>query len=184
MGCQSLFVLSVFLILSLNCCSVSSDNIAEECSSEVQKVMPCLDYAKGKIDTPPKGCCSAVKDMKDSDPKCLCFIMQQTHNGSAEIKSLGIQEAKLLQLPSACQLQNASISFCPKLLGIPPNSPDAAIFTNATSTSTPAATATPGTSAPDTSNNDRPNGTMHRPYLAIATAIFIYIFTAGSAYRF
>ncbi|KAJ6702218.1 BIFUNCTIONAL INHIBITOR/LIPID-TRANSFER PROTEIN/SEED STORAGE 2S ALBUMIN SUPERFAMILY PROTEIN-RELATED [Salix koriyanagi] len=46
-----------------------------------------------------------------------------------QIKNLGIQEAKMLQLPTACQLQNASLSFCPMLLGLSPGSSDAAIFT-------------------------------------------------------
>ncbi|KAF9597020.1 hypothetical protein IFM89_014885 [Coptis chinensis] len=45
---------------------------------------------------------------------------------------MGLQEAKLLQLPTACNLINANISDCPKLLNLAPNSPDMGIFTNST----------------------------------------------------
>ncbi|KAJ6307651.1 hypothetical protein OIU76_017448, partial [Salix suchowensis] len=64
-------------------------------------------------------------------------------------KNLGIQEAKMLQLPTACQLQNASLSFCPMLLGLSPGSSDAAIFTNVSTSATPAASTGSGTSQPD-----------------------------------
>ncbi|XP_050204741.1 non-specific lipid transfer protein GPI-anchored 1 [Mercurialis annua] len=185
MGRQVMILCSVLVMFLMNGCSVFGETIAEECSSELQKVMPCLSYATGKTNTPTKECCGATKEMKESDPKCLCYMMQQTHNGSEQIRSLGIQEGRLLQLPSACQLQNASVSFCPKLLGIPPNSPDAAIFTNVTSTTAPAAST--GTSAPDKSANDSA-GTKHRPFLpsplAVAIPVFIYIFTAGSTSMF
>lgn len=149
------------------------DGISEECSSDFQKVMPCLEYATGKGNTPAKQCCDAVKDLQKSEPKCLCYIIQQAHNGSVQVKSLGIQIDRLLQLPSACQLQNASASVCPKLLGLSPTSPDAAIFTNTTATTpaTPAGSSSPG-------NSDGSVGTTYKPFffnpLAIAVALFIY----------
>ncbi|KAF2292894.1 hypothetical protein GH714_029681 [Hevea brasiliensis] len=153
--------------------------VSAECNKDIQKVMPCLDYATGKGNTPSKECCSAVKDLKENDPKCLCYIIQQTNNGSAQIKNLGIQKDRLLQLPSACQLQNASVSFCPKLLGLSPSSPDAAIFTNITTT---APTTSTGSSTSDKS--DSSIATTHRPILfgppAIAVAIFIYTFSSES----
>ncbi|KDP26810.1 hypothetical protein JCGZ_17968 [Jatropha curcas] len=159
--------------------SVNGANLAEDCSADLQKVTPCLNYATGKANTPTKDCCGSVKELKESDPKCLCFMIQQTHNGSAQIKSLGIQETKLLQLPSACQLQNASISFCPKLLGLSPSSPDAAIFTNATASSSSTPTSSTGTSTPEKSDDS--SGTNHGSGpLAIAAAIFIYSFSTVS----
>ncbi|CAK7336166.1 unnamed protein product [Dovyalis caffra] len=165
--------------------AVNGDSVNEECSSDFQKVMGCLSFATGKAKEPTKDCCSAVQNIKESDPKCLCFIMQQTHNGSAQVKSLGIQEAKLFQLPTACQLKNASLSFCPKLLGISPNSPDAAIFTNASTSATPGASST-GTSQPEKAGDS--SGILQRPHLAgllmIVAAIFIFAFPAGSAFMF
>ena len=116
MRSQSLFWLGVLLFFASSASvfrAVDGDSLSEECSSTLQKVMGCLSYATGKANTPTKDCCSAVQGVKDSEPKCLCYVMQQAHNGSAQFKSSGVQEAKLLQLPTACQLQNASLSFCP-----------------------------------------------------------------------
>ncbi|KAI9170282.1 hypothetical protein LWI28_025488 [Acer negundo] len=150
----------------------------KECSEQLQKVMACLDYAKGKVATPSAQCCGSVKDIKDDDPKCLCYIIQQAHGGSNEVlRSMGIQEAKLLQLPSACELKNASTSNCPKLLGLSPSSPDAAIFTSNAST-----TATTGTSAA----SEKSDGTKLRSYLVgptavVALAIFFCAFPTGAA---
>ncbi|TXG56046.1 hypothetical protein EZV62_017359 [Acer yangbiense] len=153
----------------------------KECSEQFQKVMTCLDYAKGKTASPSAQCCGSVKDIKDNDPKCLCFIIQQAHSGSSEIKSFGIQEAKLLQLPSACELKNASTSNCPKLLGISPTSPDAAIFSgNASTTATPA-TPTGTSSASEKSDGTKLRSYMVAPTAVVALAVFFCAFPTGAA---
>ncbi|KAK7319036.1 hypothetical protein RJT34_03745 [Clitoria ternatea] len=108
-------------------------DLATKCNVMVEKVIPCLNFATGQVATPSKDCCDATSKIKESDPECLCYVIQQTHKGSPEVKSMGIQEARLLHLPIACNLKNASTTHCPKLLGLSPNSPDAAIFTNTTS---------------------------------------------------
>lgn len=118
MGSHSFCLFSVFLIFLsgfsfFRVVDGAGGGVNEECNNGFQKVMPCLTYATGKANIPTKDCCDEVKDLKDSNPKCLCFIIQQTNSGSAQIKSLGIQQNRLLQLPSACQLRNASVSFCP-----------------------------------------------------------------------
>ena len=116
MRSQSLFISGALLFFASSASlfkAVNGEGVTEECSSDFQKLSGCLSYATGKANTPTKDCCLSLQNIKESDPKCLCFIMQQTNNGSAPIKNLGIQEAKLLQLPTACQLQNASLSFCP-----------------------------------------------------------------------
>ncbi|KAI7752751.1 hypothetical protein M8C21_026833 [Ambrosia artemisiifolia] len=109
----------------------AEDSLAQECSKKLTAVMTCVDFATGKEATPQKKCCDSVKEMKDSNPACLCFVIQQIHNGTNPmLKSINIQESRLLQLSSACNIANASISDCPRLLKLPPNSPDASIFTN------------------------------------------------------
>lgn len=87
--------------------------LADECSQDFQKVTLCLDFATGKATTPSKKCCDAVEDIKERDPKCLCFVIQQAKTGGQALKDLGVQEDKLIQLPTACQLHNASITNCP-----------------------------------------------------------------------
>ncbi|KAH7515483.1 hypothetical protein FEM48_Zijuj10G0031200 [Ziziphus jujuba var. spinosa] len=183
---------AVLLLLSVVGCGMvgitMGAGIEEKCGADFQKVAVCLNYATGKAATPTKDCCDSVKGIKDKDPECLCYIMEQTHKGNEQIKNMGIQEAKLLQLPSACSLTNASLSDCPKLLGLSPSSPDAAIFTNA-STPTPAASSTTTTPASTSSSEKADNssvGTNLGPHvvvlLAMAMAIvFISFPSSGSA---
>lgn len=98
--------------------SAGHDSLQEECSSEFTKVTPCLGFVSGKATKPTADCCSAVKDLRTSKPACLCYFIEQTQNGTAA-KGMGIQVDKLLQLPSACQLANASVSDCPSELIAP-----------------------------------------------------------------
>lgn len=105
-----------FFVLIVGCSmntSKGAEDLAQKCGQVVQKVIPCLDFATGKAPTPKKECCDAANSIKETNPECLCYIIQQTHKGSPESKSMGIQEAKLLQLPKVCSVKNASISNCP-----------------------------------------------------------------------
>ncbi|KAK6252768.1 hypothetical protein QUC31_014488 [Theobroma cacao] len=163
--------------------AADESGLANECSKDFQSVMTCLNFAQGKVATPTKECCSSVSTIKENEPKCLCYLLQQTQtSGAQNLKSLGVQEAKLLQLPSACQLKNASVSDCPKLLGLSPNSPDAAIFTNASSTATTTTSPSTGTSSSSASEkSDSSNFSGAKPgdhlvcyTLFIASAIFFY----------
>ncbi|CAK9137293.1 unnamed protein product [Ilex paraguariensis] len=175
---------SLFMVLLCVVCGligeVGGDSLGDQCADNFQKVTTCLTFATGKSDTPTKDCCNAVTDIKASKPVCLCYVIQQMHNGSnSQLKNLGIKQDRLLKLPSTCKLANASISDCPKLLNIPPSSPDYAIFTNNTVSATPIPTT--GTSSPATA--DGSNGFKYGPQFAgstaIAIAIFFYTFPAG-----
>ncbi|KAF5952813.1 hypothetical protein HYC85_010757 [Camellia sinensis] len=152
----------------------------KKCGDDFTKVTTCMAFATGKSDTPTKECCTSVTEIKQSDPECLCYFIQQTHSGSQQqVKSMGIQESRLLLLPSACKLTNASVSDCPtELLKIPSTSPDYAIFTNSSSTTSPSTVT--GTSSPSTANDS--SGTIrteHVPQLiglvTIAMAIFLLL---------
>lgn len=113
----SAYKLVVLLIVSIGIVIANGDDdksLGDKCGTEFQKVAACLTYATGKAPSPSKECCDAAEDIKDHDPVCLCYIIEQIHKGSSpQLKSMGIQEEKLLQLPSACKLTNATISNCP-----------------------------------------------------------------------
>ncbi|KAK4377061.1 hypothetical protein RND71_003357 [Anisodus tanguticus] len=174
----------VLLILYTGLLANGDDNnnsLGSKCGVEFQKVAACLTYATGKAPSPSKECCDAATDIKEKDPVCLCYIIEQIHKGSSpQLKSMGIQEDKLLQLPSACKLTNASISNCPKLLNIPPNSPDMAIFTNSSKTTGPTPSGA-SSSSPDTTKVAS-NGFKNGPQLSVAgtvvAAAFVAIFLA------
>ncbi|XVE74771.1 hypothetical protein DITRI_Ditri12bG0044600 [Diplodiscus trichospermus] len=185
---SALLMCSLLLFGSLGRVGAADDSgLANECSKDFQSVMTCLSFAQGKVATPTKECCSSVSSIKENKPKCLCYILQQSQtSGAQNLKSLGVQEAKLLQLPSACQLKNASVSDCPKLLGLSPNSPDAAIFNNSSSTATTTTSASTGTPSSASEKSDGKSSVtklfgvhLVGSTLLIASAIFFYAFPAG-----
>ncbi|XP_022998682.1 non-specific lipid transfer protein GPI-anchored 1-like [Cucurbita maxima] len=164
----------VLLLLLVGLCLVGAEeeNLKEECSNDFQQVVSCFEFATGKAAAPSKECCDSIESIKERKPKCLCFFIQQTHNGNQQIKSMGILETKLLQLPSVCQLKNSSVSYCPKLLGLPANSPDAAIFSNITTPATPAATTT--RTSPGGSSGTRMVANSPAGLLAVAVAVIVF----------
>ncbi|XP_052184389.1 non-specific lipid transfer protein GPI-anchored 1-like [Diospyros lotus] len=169
-------VWAVILLMMWAAVLVGGATLADKCSKDFEKVTACLNYATGKAATPSKDCCSAATEIKDSDPVCLCYIIVQVHNGSAQVKSLGIQESRLLQLPSACNLANASITECPKLLNIPASSPEYAIFTNASiSSPTSPSTSSPGMVLPST---DSKSGKSKEGPPQLAAALVTIVATA------
>ncbi|XP_074303327.1 non-specific lipid transfer protein GPI-anchored 1-like [Silene latifolia] len=148
-----LVLLTICLQGLLHMRSSEGASLTMQCSPAITAVTSCLGFATGKSPEPTTDCCKAVGSMKETQPVCLCFFIGQAHNGSAQITSLGIQEDKLIQLPSACHLANASITNCPKLLGISPSSPAAAIFlhNNATSPAGPISSSSSSTATPNNS---------------------------------
>ncbi|XP_057493773.1 non-specific lipid transfer protein GPI-anchored 1-like isoform X2 [Actinidia eriantha] len=167
-----IMIMSLFLGLY----SVGATTVGEQCSNDFEKVATCLNYATGKEAAPTKECCTSVTEIRESHPVCLCYIIKKTHDGGDQVKSLGIQEARLLQLPTACKLANAS----PELLNLPVSSPDYKIFPNISSgpSTTPSTTipsTTTGTSSP-TETTDGSSGPRHGPQLAGLISIAINIF--------
>ncbi|KAG8383299.1 hypothetical protein BUALT_Bualt05G0170200 [Buddleja alternifolia] len=179
MGTQiNLCMLILCVAISVATASAADDKVADKCSTQFQKVTACLPFATAKAVAPSKECCGGVTDMKNSDPACLCYIIQQIHNGTNEaVKSMGLQEARLLQLPSACKLANASVTECPRLLHLPPNSPDAAVFTNASTATPTTPIATPGTSSPTTAAN---TGFWHKPQIAGSIIVALLIISISA----
>ncbi|XP_068328349.1 non-specific lipid transfer protein GPI-anchored 1-like [Pyrus communis] len=180
-------MIAVLFSVFVACASVgdvraAAPTVAEKCSDKFQKVAVCLSYATGKAEMPTKECCDSVKGIRETQPECLCYVMQQANSGSEEIKKMGVQVAKLLQLPTACSLKNATASDCPKLLGIPAGSPEAAVFiNNASSTATPTTGAGGQQSAPEkvrNSNGVTKLGPQHAGLRAMAVAIVFFAFPA------
>ncbi|XP_042454855.1 non-specific lipid transfer protein GPI-anchored 1-like [Zingiber officinale] len=180
-GADTAFLLA-FLASSAAFAASQDSSMQQKCGQEFTKVTSCLNYATAKADAPTAACCSAVTDIRNTDAACLCFIIQQTHSGSPAVKSLGLQFDRLLQLPDACHLVNSSVSNCPKLLKLSPNSPDYAIFTNSTkvaSTSISNETAT-------VSNSNTPNGVRRQvdcvgvAVIGLVSTIVFSIFSVGA----
>ncbi|KAF6145589.1 hypothetical protein GIB67_037622 [Kingdonia uniflora] len=82
----------------------TAPTVEKQCSSEFTKVVDCLGFASGKVAKPSDECCTYVKDIRSRNPICLCFIIEKTHEGQATLKQMGVQEAMLLLLPTACNM--------------------------------------------------------------------------------
>ena len=94
--------------------AAADESLGEQCASKLTAVMTCVAFATGKEAAPQQKCCDSVKEMKESNPACLCFVIQQIHNGTnPTLQKMNIQESRLLQLPSACKIANATIADCP-----------------------------------------------------------------------
>ncbi|XP_010478148.1 PREDICTED: non-specific lipid transfer protein GPI-anchored 1-like [Camelina sativa] len=171
----NLFLVTMTVVASISAAAPAAPAggaLADECSQDFTKVTLCLDFATGKATTPSKKCCDAVEDIKERDPKCLCYVMQQAKTGGQALKDLGVQEDKLIQLPTSCQLHNASIANCPKLLGISPSSPEAAAFANnATSSTAPVAPGGKSPATPATSTDKGGSSSTRDGHAVLALAI-------------
>lgn len=103
-----------FLLLSIaSLASCDDSSLQTKCSPQFSKLTPCLDFSTGKANTPSSDCCNSATDIRKSNAMCLCYIIQQTHAGNENIKSLGIRFDRLLLLPSDCKMANTNLSDCP-----------------------------------------------------------------------
>lgn len=161
--------------------AVAAETLAEKCGKQFQNVVPCLSFATAKAEKPSKECCDSVATIKKTDPACLCYVIQQVHSGdNAQVKSMGVKEDRIRQLPTVCNIAGADITLCPKLLNLPANSPDAAMFSNSTAapaTTTTAKTPTGPGVATSTTASGGSDGFRHAPQLAgvplLASAVLI-----------
>ncbi|KAJ3705650.1 hypothetical protein LUZ61_009355 [Rhynchospora tenuis] len=107
---------------------------SSSCTTALVSLSPCLNYISGNDTKPSGSCCSQLKNVVQSEPQCLCTVL----NGQAS-SSLGltINQTRALEMPAACNVQTPSASKC---------------NTNGTpGASTPSST--PSTESPQTGNS-------------------------------
>ncbi|KAG4945389.1 hypothetical protein AAZX31_15G050700 [Glycine max] len=80
-----------------------------ECSNLVLTLSDCLTFvSNGSTVTKPQGtCCSSLKTVLNTAPKCLC----EAFNSSAQL-GLAINVTKAVTLPAACKLSTPSAANC------------------------------------------------------------------------
>ncbi|VYS55493.1 unnamed protein product [Arabidopsis thaliana] len=96
----------------------------EECTAQLVGMATCLPYVQGQAKSPTPDCCSGLKQVINSDMKCLCVIIQERNDPDL---GLQVNVSLALALPSVCHA-TADITKCPALLHLDPNSPDAQVF--------------------------------------------------------
>ncbi|XP_074566032.1 non-specific lipid transfer protein GPI-anchored 1-like isoform X2 [Curcuma longa] len=132
---NSLVASSLALLLLWAAAAAAADSLQQQCAQAASRLLPCIDYGNGQSERPSSQCCGAARDMRGTQPACLCFMIQQAHNTSSSLHSFGLRVDRLAALPGACNLANSSVSDCPRLLNISRSSPDYSIFTNITAAS-------------------------------------------------
>ncbi|GJN24666.1 hypothetical protein PR202_gb12420 [Eleusine coracana subsp. coracana] len=83
------------------------------CSSVMMTLSPCLDFISSKSSTPGISCCSVLAGIVQSDPRCLCMIL----DGSAASLGMSINQTRALELPGVCKVQAPPISQCTAVPG-------------------------------------------------------------------
>ncbi|XP_042418834.1 non-specific lipid transfer protein GPI-anchored 14-like [Zingiber officinale] len=95
-----------------------------ECGSALVGLQTCISYVQGAAAAPTPDCCGGLKDVLAQSPRCLCVLIKDRDDPQLPVK---INVTRALALPTACSAA-ANVSKCPKLLNLPPNSPEAQVF--------------------------------------------------------
>ncbi|PWA95066.1 hypothetical protein CTI12_AA010770 [Artemisia annua] len=128
MACK--LVLAMVLIVSLCGGAMAQSG----CTSALIGMSSCLNFITGNTSTPSSSCCSQLGNMVQSQPQCLCQVL----NGNGINLGISINRTLALTLPGACNVQTPPVSQCNAANG-PPSS----------TTPSPAASPEGSTSEPD-----------------------------------
>ncbi|KAG6494711.1 non-specific lipid transfer protein GPI-anchored 5-like [Zingiber officinale] len=78
------------------------------CTTAIVSLSPCLDYIAGNASTPSSSCCSQLATVVQSEPACLCSVL----NGGASSLGVTVNQTRALALPGACGVQTPPASEC------------------------------------------------------------------------
>ncbi|XP_078180499.1 non-specific lipid transfer protein GPI-anchored 5-like [Carex rostrata] len=95
--------ITILFAISTNAQSSSS------CTSALLGLSPCLNYIGGNDTTPSGSCCSQLASVVQSEPQCLCSVL---NGGSSSSLGITINQTRALALPDACKVQTPSVSKC------------------------------------------------------------------------
>lgn len=78
------------------------------CTTVIIGLAPCLSYIAGNASTPSSSCCSQLANVVQSQPACLCSVL----NGGASSLGVTVNQTRALALPGACRVQTPAVSEC------------------------------------------------------------------------
>ncbi|GLJ30081.1 hypothetical protein SUGI_0594850 [Cryptomeria japonica] len=116
----------VGVLVVLLFCVASGDLQGDEteCASTLQDLTPCIGFLEGMGQQPTSDCCSNVRQVRVSNPRCLCLLIKDISDPSA---GLALNQTLIIQMPTLCQVIG-KLSDCIDILNLFPSSPDAKIF--------------------------------------------------------
>ncbi|KAK1420285.1 hypothetical protein QVD17_21756 [Tagetes erecta] len=151
------------LLLVCHTTSGANDKDKEECTDQLVGLATCLPYVGGNAKSPTPDCCSGLKQVLNTNKKCLCVVVKDRNDPDL---GLTINVTLALGLPTVCHTP-ANVTKCPELLHLAPNSTDAQVFYQyGRSSSAGAPTSSPTASANATSaggigtSTKQPSGSM------------------------
>ncbi|XP_020579871.1 non-specific lipid transfer protein GPI-anchored 2-like [Phalaenopsis equestris] len=115
---KRVFVLTLFMITIVRLVPRRS-SAQSDCTSTIISLAPCLNYITGSTDTPAVACCSQLEKVVQSEPRCLCLIL----DGGAAQFGVTVNQTKALELPGACSVQTPPVSRCKDAAAVAPAPP-------------------------------------------------------------
>lgn len=103
-------LLSMSLVMVLWGVTLAQSDQSSSCTNVFISLAPCLDYVTGNASVPSSSCCSQLAFVVQSQPLCLCEVV---NGGASSIAaSFNINQTRALALPTACNVQTPPISSC------------------------------------------------------------------------
>ncbi|KAL5561707.1 hypothetical protein UlMin_031454 [Ulmus minor] len=141
---------------------------SSSCTNALISMSPCLNYITGNSSTPSSSCCSQLASVVQSQPRCLCEVL----NGGSSSLGINVNQTQALALPTSCmskhlQLATAAYNYVGSSSGDSPSSTPTTPSGGNRSTTVP---------TPDGNSSSNANSTKFASSL-----LFFFLFIASCA---
>ncbi|CAA2950565.1 non-specific lipid-transfer At2g13820 [Olea europaea subsp. europaea] len=176
----------LILVLSFMILGGAMAQSSSSCTSSLMTLSSCLSYVTGNSSTPSSSCCSSLGNVVQSQPRCLCTLL----NGSGSSFGLNINQTLALALPGACSVRTPPVSQCNAAANGPAISPSTSpISSPADGSDEPAKSPTTNTvpsvpqgtgskTGPNTSGSTSDGNIIKSPIHLAAMALFVAVWAA------
>ncbi|GMH02409.1 hypothetical protein Nepgr_004248 [Nepenthes gracilis] len=105
MALKKLEMCFAIAIASIMCGGAAAQS---SCTTVLVSMSSCLSYVSGSSPTPSSSCCSALSNVVQTQPRCLCSVL----NAGGSSLGVSINQTLALHLPAACNVQTPPASRC------------------------------------------------------------------------
>ncbi|GJW52940.1 YLS3-like protein [Tanacetum coccineum] len=124
MGSRALLIWVAIVMVLVSFSKGDFDQDKQQCGETLIGLSVCLPYVSGQAKAPTPACCTALKPVVEKNHVCLCILVKDRNDPGLNLK---INATLALGLPDVCHTPS-NATECPKLMNLPPNSPDAKVF--------------------------------------------------------
>ncbi|KAL6978551.1 Non-specific lipid transfer protein GPI-anchored 5 [Sarracenia purpurea var. burkii] len=101
-------VIEMGLVLVLVAMLWNGASAQSGCTTALVGLAPCLNFVTGNSSTPSSSCCSQLSSVVQSQPRCLCSLL----NGGSASLGVTVNQTLALALPGACNVKTPPVSQC------------------------------------------------------------------------